>query len=388
MAALFWIHAPPRRALDYAVPHAIGLILGVLAFVAAMLLAKPAFAQRHLKVRTLLVALVVGATGGFAYWRAPGTQERIAWNRAVSEDNEPIYISYLNTWYAKPQAAEAFRRANDLAFARFDAGNDAEGALGFLEWRMAFWKDHESVFLWNPDTAGFRQQDSIARSVARRGAIPILDLLRSGELSIDVEVGSIERGTVVVRSRTRVPLAIEVSAGLVLEPKDPTTQRMLSIRAGTIFLLDTTPASIGIHVACMELYKDAPFSFDEFMLRSSVNDPILVSLVSGLESSGASSEVAQAAVWIWTDDASYDDMRRFRMRYTFNSPDRPVNELELDAISQAEAIQAMVLCERIGMDIHNRRIWRKRNELTAYGAVDIVQIMDSLKFSTSDGLGR
>jgi hypothetical protein len=73
-----------------------------------------------------------------------------------------------------------------------------------------------------------------------------------------------------------------------------------------------------------------------------------------LERAGASSAAIQAAVWIITDNADYDDLGTLVSRSTFQitGGDR--------AIREQEAAQAMMHIQRAGVDLEQKAVWRDR----------------------------
>lgn len=76
-----------------------------------------------------------------------------------------------------------------------------------------------------------------------------------------------------------------------------------------------------------------------------------------LEKSNVSFGVEQAAVWIVTDNADYDDLGTLVSRpiYQIFGGTRIINEYE--------AARAMKICDEAGIDITRKAIWRDREEI-------------------------
>ena len=73
-----------------------------------------------------------------------------------------------------------------------------------------------------------------------------------------------------------------------------------------------------------------------------------------LQRAGVSSSVSQAAVWIVTDDADYDDLGILRKRFAFD---------RFRAIRHYESAKAMKICDDAGIDITRKAIWQDRDEI-------------------------
>ena len=69
-----------------------------------------------------------------------------------------------------------------------------------------------------------------------------------------------------------------------------------------------------------------------------------------MDKSAVDYAVWQAAVWIITDDATYNDLGRLR-------------ENRVRMIGKNRAAEAMKICDEAGIDIMKKNIWRDRNRI-------------------------
>ena len=112
--------------------------------------------------------------------------------------------------------------------------------------------------------------------------------------------------------------------------------------------------TISVAAACANRPREIPGHGDTFTVHRSSHQDELTKLMPVLEAAGASYGVRQAAIWIVTDDASYFDLGTLlsRPQYQMTGGTRVIQE--------SEAAEAMRICERAGIDLERKRIWRDR----------------------------
>jgi hypothetical protein len=114
--------------------------------------------------------------------------------------------------------------------------------------------------------------------------------------------------------------------------------------------------SISIDTACANLPLDIPGSSNSFTVAQSPPRPDLVRIAPLLASE--SYDVRQAAVWIITDNASFDDLGILVSSSGYS-------DFSMRVIDEHDAARAMQILDTAGVNVRNRRIWRDRETITA-----------------------
>jgi hypothetical protein len=107
--------------------------------------------------------------------------------------------------------------------------------------------------------------------------------------------------------------------------------------------------NISMPAACANRPKDIPGDDDSFSIQRSPNQEELVLLMPVLNKSGAGTTTKQAAVWIITDNADYDDLG-----ILVSDPGN------VRAIGPESTARAMKICAEAGIDITLKKIWEDR----------------------------
>ena len=110
---------------------------------------------------------------------------------------------------------------------------------------------------------------------------------------------------------------------------------------------------MNVPVACANLHKAVPGTSDRFEIVESPDQDELRLLLPVLERS-VSYNVKQAAIWIITDNADYDDLGTLvsSSQFSFLGGTRAINDYE--------ASKAMWLIDKAGIDIESKAIWEDR----------------------------
>ncbi len=177
----------------------------------------------------------------------------------------------------------------------------------------------------------------------------IVSLMEQGKVAIEARGQSIDR--VVLRLRRQAPqkLQVRIPLGALFEPGRADAQRMVAVSERTVTLTHDEWVQIEIPVACANIQLNIPESTDTFTIRRSSDQEDLQRLLAALDQANAGFAVRQAAIWIVTDDASYDDLGTLVWV--------PSNTR---VIQHVEAARAMQLCEMAGINIAQKRIWNDR----------------------------
>ena len=146
-------------------------------------------------------------------------------------------------------------------------------------------------------------------------------------------------------------LDVEIPPGTYFVAGSGGVQNMVVRTATTIELEPNELLRTLVDVACSNLRRDIPEDDDRFTVQREQSDS-MSRLMQVLDDAGAAYSVAQAATWIVSDDADYDDLG-----VLITSPGRT------RLIDEADAGTAMQLVDEAGIDITGRRIWRDRDTI-------------------------
>jgi hypothetical protein len=224
----------------------------------------------------------------------------------------------------------------------------------FAVWRLT---DREllAVIAQKDANARIRAAAEVMLSGTTQNASPknLLDLIEAGMVAAESTGSGIESVSVSLRNAVPWPLETSLPAGAYFRSADPATQNMVSRSAVSVRLNQQTQ-SISVPAACANLRKDVPHGEDAFTLTRLPANSDLAKLATVLDERNVPYRIAQAAVWIVTDNADYGDLGRLVGGIGGFGPRQ---------IEQADAARAMQLCVEAGIDIRKKSIWRDRREI-------------------------
>ena len=180
----------------------------------------------------------------------------------------------------------------------------------------------------------------------------IVDLLDNGAVEVRTAGGGIDSVTVEIRKLVDGPIVVRIPVGSFFVSASAAAQNMVATGARTITLATKAWRTVSVPTACANRPRDIPESGDTFTVARSPSQTDLAQLMPVLEKANASYAVRQAAVWIVTDNADYDDLGILVESTTGFGGTRVINE--------AAAARAMKLCEDAGIDITRKAIWSDR----------------------------
>jgi hypothetical protein len=166
---------------------------------------------------------------------------------------------------------------------------------------------------------------------------------------------SIHRARLRIRKLVPYPLTVRIPAGTYLVPGDPAAQSMVVTAEDKVRLVSNEWQSTTLVVACANRPKRIPGKNDYFTVRRSPYQTQLIRLMPILNEANVGNDTRQAAVWIVTDNADYDDLGKL---VTGSWSGSRVRVISTDA-----AAQAMKLCADAGIDITCKAIWKDRQEI-------------------------
>jgi hypothetical protein len=189
----------------------------------------------------------------------------------------------------------------------------------------------------------------------------IVDLLTSEKIEVQIIGKSISSMTIKVRRTIPEPVEVLITAGTYFFSHDTSVQNMITTSRSQRVLNADNWVTMDVDVACANRARSVPGTTNSFEVLRHPFRSDLVRLMREVENSTVDFPTKQAAVWIVTDNASYADLGALRKSFggitTSLGPSGP------RLIGEKEALAAMELCEKAGIDLRKKAIWKDREAL-------------------------
>jgi hypothetical protein len=185
--------------------------------------------------------------------------------------------------------------------------------------------------------------------------LDIVDAIQTKKIEVQAEGSGIDTVSVRIRKKVTSPLTIRIPVGTFFVSGNDSAQNMVSTSESSVELSSKDWVSVSADAACANRPKDIPVEGDKFSVQKSPQQAELAKLMPVLNNAGVDTETKQAAVWIVTDDADYEDLGTLVESPTGYGGTRAINE--------KEAANAMRICEKAGIDITKKAIWNDRKEI-------------------------
>jgi hypothetical protein len=178
----------------------------------------------------------------------------------------------------------------------------------------------------------------------------IVEALRNKKVEVEVTGSGIEDVNLRIRRKTNHTLKITLPIGTYFVCRG-SSQNMVGRKEKTITLNSDEWQNYWIPAACSNRARDIPNANESFDIQSSPNQSDLTKLMPVLEKSNVSFGVEQAAVWIVTDNADYDDLGTLVQRTQFQIYGGT------RVIQEYEAAMAIKICDEAGINVKSKAIW-------------------------------
>lgn len=199
-----------------------------------------------------------------------------------------------------------------------------------------------------------RETQALANLSELAGA-DIADLLRQRTIEARFMGGGIRAVNVRVRRLVERSVTVRIPAGVFFSSAGA-VQDMVASETATIVLDDGDWKELVVQACCADRGAEIPGAGDLFVVRSAPAGSDLTRLMGVLSGSNVTFATKQAAVWIVTDDASYSHLGTLLSGHFGGFGG-------VRAIGPNEAVGAMRLCSRAGIDIRRKAIWGDRQSL-------------------------
>ena len=178
-------------------------------------------------------------------------------------------------------------------------------------------------------------------------ATDLADLLTQKKVQVEVLGSDIENVTVRVRRTGTEPVTVDIAAGTFFESNNANAQNMVGTSPESVTITNNGWTTLVINAACASAPRDIPTSTDRFAVKRLPDESEIAIAARAVSAAHASTAVSQAAIWIISDDADYDNLGE-------------LVEGASRVINQTEAAQAMKILDRAGINIRQKRIWNDR----------------------------
>jgi hypothetical protein len=162
-----------------------------------------------------------------------------------------------------------------------------------------------------------------------------------------------------VRNTTPDPVEVSLPTGLFFVAGRRSAQNMVGTASRSVMVAGGEWTSITVPAACANKPRDIPTTGDRFTIQRSPVQRELGKVLPALEQAGAPYPVVQAAIWILTDNASFEGLGTLIRRPASQSYG---GTRVIDEATGARAIRIMA---DAGVDVTHRAIWRDRQRIAA-----------------------
>ena len=183
----------------------------------------------------------------------------------------------------------------------------------------------------------------------------IVDLIEKKAIEIEASGKGIQSVGVRVKNLGANPIKVHIPVGTFFVSSNSSSQNMVTTGELTVTLTKSGWKTVTIPAACANRPKNIPDTDDTFTAQRVPNQEELTQLMPTLQKARADFRTRQAAVWIVTDNASYDDLGILQASSGGYGGVR--------AIGPDDAARAMKICAKAGIDIKQKAIWQDRSEI-------------------------
>jgi hypothetical protein len=127
------------------------------------------------------------------------------------------------------------------------------------------------------------------------------ELLADDKIKAEVKGESIQRTSVTITNTGSQPADVEINIGTWFESKSSGIQNMLVIAPRTVTVEASGSATVSVPTACMNASRDIPTNLASFNVKYDEKSR-LTRLAEYINENGISYDIAQAAIWMVTDN--------------------------------------------------------------------------------------
>jgi hypothetical protein len=181
-----------------------------------------------------------------------------------------------------------------------------------------------------------------------------VDLIEQGTLTFQLTSGAINQLGLEMQNTSDSPVQAAIPAGTFFVNDDPQSQNMVVLHDASLSIPANGRAEVLLGVACANLHRSEPTRENTFTIQGEPEPYSLKDVVDSLNAAGVDYPVQQAAVWIVTDNATYDELGVLVKDSRFGAP----------VIDETDAVRAMQLVAETGLSVHRYAIWQELEQLS------------------------
>jgi hypothetical protein len=181
----------------------------------------------------------------------------------------------------------------------------------------------------------------------------IVVLVEQGTITFNITSGAINELGLSIQNTTSKPLIIEIPAGTYFVNLDSTSQNMVVRHRSVASIQPNGMAVIQLDAACANFHLTEPAQENKFTIQRTPESPLLTKIIDKLNSTKVDYPVEQAAIWIVTDDVTFDELGILVEGSRFGS----------SIINENDTLRAMMLVDEAGLHIRDYAIWEDRMQL-------------------------
>lgn len=267
------------------------------------------------------------------------------WHGCLDRNTIKAYRNYIAVYPSGRFASEAQSKAealvlDDAPYSEVKAQESETAYEQFLE-----------------QYPGHRREPEVLAALELVRGKPISDLLEQKKIEASVSGKGIENVSLTLKRLVGTKMSVIIPVGTFFVSNNAGTQNMVVRKAQTVLLDSDDPQTVTISAACANRSKHIPEGDDSFSIQESPAAEELTKLMPVLDKTGVSYEIEQAAIWIITDDASYDDLGILVRSFG------PIAIGGTRIIGEREAARAMQIIDQAGIDITKKAIWQDRSKI-------------------------
>jgi len=150
-------------------------------------------------------------------------------------------------------------------------------------------------------------KSSASVSTEEDNKLSLLQAVEKKYVSFSAQGNSIQSSHISIQNLTGRKLHLVIPAGTFLNANSGSVQNMVFTHPKDIILGPKQQYSGSVRTACMNIHRDIPGGNNSFGIDQHPDSHLLAKVIKLLNKGNYPYSVIQAAVWIVTDDASYDD---------------------------------------------------------------------------------
>ena len=272
--------------------------------------------------------------------------EELLWRQVAAERTAVAFDRYLRAHSQGRFASEARQRRQAVL---------ADDAVFLVVRQQGGRQAYENFLASYP---GHRREVEARAVLADMAGRDLLDLLAEKKIEARAHGEGIESVSLELRRLSPHQLTVRVPVGTFFASRSDSAQSMVTLAESTATLHGDEWQTVSVSVACADMPLDIPGDDVGFTIRRSPSQRALQKLVPVLAAAGADFAVRQAAVWIVTDDATYDDLGTLVQSSSFSPVGGGVR-----LINAPEAARALQLLVEAGIPVRDTSIWWDREIL-------------------------